>query len=104
MARETQEMLFGELLGEERGLTLAEVCRISGLNADDVIELVEAGVVEPETEEPRGWRFHSVAVWRVQRAVRFREDLGVNNAGAALALDLLEEVNRLRARLRQLED
>jgi chaperone modulatory protein CbpM len=33
---------------------------------------------------------------RVQRALRLQHDFGVNLAGAALALDLLEEVERLR--------
>lgn len=104
MANEMENALLGELLGEDRGLTLAEVCRICGVNADEVIELVEEGVVEPEREGRTQWRFYSVGVWRVRRAVQFRQDLGVNNAGAALALDLLEELQRLRARVRQLEE
>jgi chaperone modulatory protein CbpM len=33
-----------------------------------------------------------------------RRDLGVNWAGAALALDLLDELQELRARLRRFED
>ncbi len=104
MANEMENALAGELLGEDRGVTLAEVCRICGVNADEVIELVEEGVVEPEREGRTQWRFHSVSVWRVRRAVQFRQDLGVNNAGAALALDLLEELQQLRARVRQLEE
>lgn len=104
MADEMENAWFGELLGEDRGVTLAEVCRICGVSADEVIEMVEEGVVEPEQEGRTRWRFHSVSVWRVRRAVQFRQDLGVNNAGAALALDLLEEVERLRARLRHLEE
>jgi len=40
-------------------------------------------------------------VRRVRCALRLESDLGVNLAGAALALDLLEELNRLRARQRR---
>jgi chaperone modulatory protein CbpM len=32
----------------------------------------------------------------VQRVLRLQHDFGVNLAGAALALDLLEEIERLR--------
>jgi chaperone modulatory protein CbpM len=38
----------------------------------------------------------------VRCALRLERDLGVNLAGAALALDLLDELNRLRARQRRL--
>jgi chaperone modulatory protein CbpM len=37
-------------------------------------------------------------VQRVQTAIRLQQDLGVNLAGAALALDLLEELQELRCR------
>jgi chaperone modulatory protein CbpM len=42
-------------------------------------------------------------VRRVEIALRLQRDLQVNLAGAALALDLLEETQRLRARLQSLE-
>jgi len=37
-------------------------------------------------------------------ALRLQQDLGVNLAGAALALQLLEEAETLRARLREASD
>lgn len=44
-----------------------------------------------------------ISVRRVRCAQRLEQDLGVNIAGAALALELLEELERLRARLHRLE-
>jgi len=41
-------------------------------------------------------------VRRVRCAQRLEQDLGVNVAGAALAIDLLEELERLCAHLRRL--
>ena len=64
---------------------------------------MEEGVIEPLGREPRAWRFEAVCVRRVSRAQRLRRDLGVNLAGAALAVELLEELDRLRARLRRYE-
>jgi len=96
--------LSGELLEEETELTLAELCRACQLSAEHLFELVEEGVVEPEGPEPRQWRFHGRSVLRVRSALSLERDLRVNTAGAALALDLLEELDTLRNRLRRLEE
>lgn len=103
MANEREKMLRAELLEDEREMTLAEICRACGVPADEVIELVELGLVEPRGVETGRWYFQAISVRRVRRAVRLQRDLGVNRAGAALALELLEEVEALRRRLRELE-
>lgn len=97
-------LLSGEVLEEEVELTLAELCQACQLPAERLFELVEEGVVEPLGTDPTHWRFHGVCVRRVRRAWRLEQDLGVNIAGAALVLDLLEEVEQLRDRLRRLGD
>lgn len=100
MVRDVTDLLSGEILEEEVELTLGELCRVCGVPAEQVLELVEQGVAEPLGREPRRWRFRGVAIRRVHCALRLERDLGVNPAGAALALDLLEELERLRARVR----
>ncbi len=91
--------LVGTILEEEVVLSLGELCRASRLSAERVIELAEEGVIEPMGRGPETWRFRGVSLRRIRCAERLEEDLGVNTAGAALVLDLLEEVERLRARL-----
>lgn len=103
MSNELETMLRGELLDDEVELTLADLCRACAVPADEVFELVEQGLVEPRGREPTGWRFEAISVRRVRCAVRLQRDLGVNRAGAALALELLEEMEALRRRLRELE-
>lgn len=91
-------------VGSESAITLAELCRVFEIHADDVIELVEYGVVEPFAgQRPSQWRFPPQAMVRMRRALRLRHDLAVEPAGAALALDLIEEVQVLRSRLAVLE-
>ena len=46
---------------------------------------------------PTAWRFHAVSLRRVRITRNLQEELGVNMPGAALALDLLDELERLRA-------
>ena len=98
------KLLSGEVLEEEMELSLADLCRVSRMPAERIFELVEEGVIDPVGRDPARWRFHGVCVRRVHCVRRLEQDLGVNLAGAALALDLLEELEQLRARLRRLED
>lgn len=101
MTKESPSETSGELLGEEHELTLAELCRASRVSAETVLDLVAEGVVDAAGGEVSSWRFRAVSIRRVRCAVRLQRDLGVNAAGAALALDLLEELESARQRLRR---
>jgi chaperone modulatory protein CbpM len=103
MAPNDDAMRHAGLVPEEPAeLTLAEVCRVCAVQSDFIVELVAEGVLAPAGQEPEGWRFTYVHVRRVRVASRLQHDLGVNTAGAALALELLEEIEALRARLEAL--
>ena len=104
MKNEQLTPVSGEVLDETLELTLAELCRACRLSTEEVIELVEEGIVEPRGRKAADWRFKGMYVHRVYRAVRLHRDLGVNWPGAALALDLLEEIEALRARLERFGD
>jgi chaperone modulatory protein CbpM len=93
----------GTLLGDDAWLTLAEVCRASGVAAEFIEDLVADGIIEPEGRSRSDWRFRPRVLRRVITTVRLERDLGLNTPGAALALDLLDEIERLRARLRIVE-
>lgn len=95
-------LLSGEVLEDEVELSLAELCRASRLRAEQIFDLVDEGIIEPTGREPGRWRFGGASLRRVRVALTLQRDLGVNCAGAALAIDLLEEMELLRARLRAL--
>lgn len=96
------KLLHGEILEEELYLTLAELCRVCDVSAESIVSLVEEGVLEPAGEDMRQWRFSGESVTRVRVVARLQQDLGVNLSGAALALELMEEIRLLRARLEAL--
>ena len=85
---------------EEDSLTLGQMCRACGVHADWVISLVEEGIIEPQGEDMRLWRFSGASLVRARSALRIQRDLGVNLAGIALILDLVEELENLRAHLK----
>ena len=88
------------ILEEQVDLTLEEVCRACRAEQEQLVALVDEGVISPSGAEPVGWRFTGVHLRRARVAVRLERDLGVNPAGAALALELMDELNDLRVRLR----
>jgi chaperone modulatory protein CbpM len=84
----------------EEALTLEQLCRACAVQSDFVLSLLEEGVAQPLAgQQPESWRFSEVQVRRVSVAWRLQRDLGVNPAGAALALQLLDEIETLRAQL-----
>lgn len=90
------------ILEEQTQLTLADLCRACAVHAERIIELVDIGVLEPRGREPARWRFSGASLHRARRALRLQRDIGLDLAGAALALELLDEIESLRARLRAL--
>lgn len=91
--------ITGVLLEDDAELTLADLCRACSVHAEWLMELVDEGVLDPVGADPLHWRFGPDSLRRARTACRLRRDLGINLAGAALALDLLEEIDDLRSRL-----
>ena len=97
------EPMHAELVDEDIELSLAELCDACELPAERIVEFVAHGVIEPAGSDPERWRFQGLSVFRLRRARRLEADLGINLAGVALALDLLDELDEMRARLQRLE-
>jgi chaperone modulatory protein CbpM len=96
MNAEHDDALEGVLLDDNIRMSLRELCDMCDVNAELIVEMVSEGIAEPEGSEPHRWRFTGASIQRIQIAIRLQQDLKVNLAGAALALDLLEELAELR--------
>jgi chaperone modulatory protein CbpM len=92
-------VLTGTII-EDDHLTLGQLCRACNVHAEWVISLVEEGVIEPDGKDVHLWRFSGKNLVRARSALRLQRDLGVNLAGIALALDLIEELEKLRKQLK----
>lgn len=100
MPTEKPQVPSVQILEESEEVTLAELSRICRVRTEWVKELVDEGVVEPLPVHRTQWRFAATSIVRVQKADRLQRDLGVNLAGTALILDLLEKIEALETRLR----
>jgi chaperone modulatory protein CbpM len=99
-----QKILSGTLLDEQTVLSLDELCHACSSSTEWVIELVEEGALQPVGHDPSQWQFTGTSLLRAHTAMRLQRDLGLNLAGIALALDLLDEMETMRARLQRLEN
>ena len=57
------------------------------------------GVLEPDGERIEEWRFAGATLRRARVALRLARDLEINPPGVALVLDMLEEIESLRAQV-----
>ncbi|MEP2031390.1 MAG: chaperone modulator CbpM [Paracoccaceae bacterium] len=92
--------LTGELLDS---LTSVELCRFCDADENWVTELVGHGVLDPEGRSFQEWHFRGVNIVRAKKARRLQRDLGINVAGIAMVLDLLQEREELLRALMKAE-
>ncbi len=98
-----QTVLTGIIVEDSSEFTLGELSRACGKPAEWILALIEEGVIEPVGKDQANWHFRGYCLRRVRIVQRLQSDLGLNLAGAALALELLDEVEALRNRVAALE-
>ncbi len=99
MVKQTTNILCGYIIENETRLTLRQLCDACAVRAEYIIELVDEGFIEPSGVEKSHWCFSGVSMQRVQKAKRLQQDLGINLAGVVLAVELIDEIEQLRARI-----
>ena len=104
MPKTPKQSLSGLILDEDCLFTLDEISTACSVRAEYIIELVDEGIVEPmeQQRERQQWSFSGKSLLRARKARRLQQDLGINLAGAALVLDMLDEIELLRERLSRL--
>jgi chaperone modulatory protein CbpM len=85
------------VLDESTWCTLSEACTLCKVEDKLIKEMVQEGLISPVGSSVHDWHFGAQELKRIQITIRLQRDLGVNLPGAALALDLLEELEHLRS-------
>jgi chaperone modulatory protein CbpM len=99
MSNQDTNAMTGTIFDEATEITIVELCKVCSVNKQTVDELIAEGILEPTNGKDKT-RLPYSSVRMTRTVVHLQRDLGVNLAGAALALDLLEQIDSLRARLR----
>jgi chaperone modulatory protein CbpM len=93
--RNVDKLLVGQVLEEDDLVTLADLCRSCTVETETVTTLVAEGILDPMGGDVEHWRFTVGSLRRVKTVIHLQRDLGINLAGAALALDLLDRIAEL---------
>jgi chaperone modulatory protein CbpM len=94
--RTNLSVLQCQVVEEDVEMTLAELCQACDTEHDLIEQLVAHGVLEPRGDAPPAWVFVGSSLRRTRVALRLMRDLELNLPGAALAVDLLDEITRLQ--------
>jgi chaperone modulatory protein CbpM len=91
--------LSGDIFEEYAVLSVDDLSRLCAVDRNAIVELVEEGVLTVIEVDATEWRFPGAALRRARTAMRLQRDLEVNLPGVALALELMEQLDRLRREL-----
>jgi chaperone modulatory protein CbpM len=95
---EQNKSLNGVLL-DDAALSLEEMARACDVEPDWVVSHVQAGVLGGAADvQVTTWRFRSGDLTRARELVRLERAFDANEQLAAMVIDLIDEVRRLRGR------
>jgi chaperone modulatory protein CbpM len=90
--------LSGIIFDESTLLSIKDLSRMCAVDEHHIVEFVEEGVLNVVNVRSE-WHFSGDALRRARLAVRLERDLELNLPGVALAVELIEELARLRREL-----
>jgi chaperone modulatory protein CbpM len=88
-------------MSEDDALTLEELCAACALEREWIVLRVREGLIPATEAGAAEWRFATTTLARVRRMRDLERTYDAAPELAALAADMLEEIDRLRARLRR---
>jgi chaperone modulatory protein CbpM len=88
---------------DDQNFSLEELCRTCNTDQTFVIELIEHEVITPKGDTAQDWQFQANHISRIEKALSFYHDLGINIPGVSLALELIDKINEHEHTIRQLK-
>jgi chaperone modulatory protein CbpM len=83
-------------------VSFEEFCHTTQLPSETIFEIIEQGIVDPDGDAPENWAFDTNMIILTKKAYRLHTDLGIDWPGIALAIGLIDELERVRAENKQL--
>ena len=99
MTKPNTTWIEASIVENEVHMSIVELSHASRTPQELIMSWVSEGVLSPAGSSPEDWRFSGDSLRRAKTAAHLTHDLELNVPGVALALDLLDEIAQLRARL-----
>lgn len=93
----------GDLPARSELIAWAQFIEMTGLHPSFVGELIELGWLSPRRTHGEAYLFRRRDVYRVKKLSRLCNDLEINPVGASIIVDLVERIEQLEKRVRDLE-
>jgi len=90
-------------MDESTRIVLDDMLKLSGFSLDELLELVECGAFEPEGAAVEAWTFSARSALIARRAADLRIHFDLDTQGTSLVLGLLDRIDEMEQRLRELE-
>jgi len=78
------------IIDENCEYSLRELCNLCKVHAQFIEELIDEGILSPQGQNPREWRFAAIEIKRIQVSIRLQTDLRINLPGTALVCQGIE--------------
>ena len=101
MSERDTTALSGPIFDESTEITFIELIEVCGLEPTLVDDMINEGILEPLSGNRDNLSFSYSSIRRTRTVIHLQRDLGLNLAGAALALELLDQISNLQAQLRR---
>ena len=102
--RPKDQLLAGTIVDETTEISIEQLSVFCSVRRERIVSLVEEGVLEPvarrRSRRANEWRFAGNSLKRAARAIRLQRELDIDISALGLVLDLLEEIEALRRRVR----
>jgi chaperone modulatory protein CbpM len=102
--RPKDQLLAGTIVDETTEISIEQLSVFCSVRRERIVSLVDEGVLEPvarrRSRRPNEWRFAGDSLKRAARAIRLQRELDIDMSALGLVLDLLEEIEALRRRVR----
>jgi chaperone modulatory protein CbpM len=84
-------------------LSLEELCDACGISPEFIKELIDYGILDVNDISLENYRFTPVHLRKIRTIVHLHHDLEVNLPGAAIVIDLMEQMEDMRVKIEMLE-
>lgn len=96
-----QQITLIDAVIDEDGLSLEQLAALCAVERAWLVQRIQEGLLEPQSQQQNVWRFSSASLLRVRRIWAMERDFDAAPELAALVADLQEEIDALHRRLRR---
>ena len=100
MSNQIEKVYKGVIVEEGEYISLIHLCRYCNLSQEEIVELVNEGILKPLGSQKHEWQFNFSTVRRVKKARRLQKDFELTLSASGLVIHLLDRIEELESKLK----